>query len=208
MGKLRVARIALWNVALICAALFALIGSGLLRLSHGRVATTTPSDQKFTPLAIGGPFRLTSHNGETVTNESLKGKPYAIFFGYTHCPDVCPTTLADFATLLEDLGPDGNKVTPVLVTVDPERDTQHVLAEYMQAFDPRILALTGSEGAVDATVKVFKVFRRKVPTEGGYTMDHTALVYLMDKEGRFFSTLDPHEDRGARLAKLRRAVRG
>jgi protein SCO1/2 len=206
MARSRAAWIAVGGMASVGVTLLALAGSGLLRLPHDRVATAAPGGRTFAPPAIGGAFRLTSHKGETVTNESLRGKPYAIFFGYTHCPDVCPTTLFDLATLLEELGPDGNKVTPVLVTVDPERDTREVLAEYMQAFDPRILALTGSGEAVEATLKAFKVFRRKVPSEGGYAMDHSALVYLMDKEGRFFSTLDPHEDRSARLAKLRRAV--
>ncbi|GJD94491.1 SCO family protein [Methylobacterium iners] len=204
MTRSRLALIVLGGLALVGVSLFA--HTVLLRLPHDRLAAAAPKGRTFAPPAIGGPFRLTSHKGETVTNESLRGKPYAIFFGYTHCPDVCPTTLFDFATLLEELGPDGDKVTPVLVTVDPARDSREVLAEYMQAFDPRILALTGSEEEVETAVKAFKVFRRKVPSEGGYNMDHSALVYLMDREGRFFSTLDPHEDRGARLAKLRRAV--
>lgn len=203
MSRLRVLQTTLWILALAALGAFALAATGVLR-SPGSPVAQTPA--RAPPVAIGGPFRLTSHTGATVTNESLKGKPYAVFFGFTHCPDVCPTTLFDLSNLLQELGSDGDKVVPVLISVDPERDTPQVLAEYMQAFDPRILALTGAPEEVEAAVKAFKAYRRKVPTEGGYTMDHTSLVYLMDREGRFFSTLDRHEDKGTQLAKLRRAV--
>jgi protein SCO1/2 len=206
VSRLRVIQIALWCIVLIALAASALFGSGLLHLPQGSVTVTSVSGETSSPPAIGGPFRLTSHKGETVTNESLKGKPYAVFFGFTHCPDVCPTTLFDLTNLLQELGPDGDKIIPVLITVDPERDPPQVLAEYMLAFDPRILALTGTREEVDVAVKAFKAFARRVPTEGGYTMDHTALIYLMDEKGRFFSTLDRHEDKRAQLAKLRRAI--
>jgi protein SCO1 len=202
--RLRAVQITLWVLTLSVLGVFATaITTGVLPFP-GRSApqglVRTP------PVAIGGPFRLTSSTGATVTNEHLKGKPYAVFFGFTHCPDVCPTTLFDLSNLLQELGPDGDKVTPVLISVDPERDTPKVLSEYMQAFDPRILALTGTPDEVEAAVRVFKAYRRKVSTEAGYTMDHTSLIYLMDRHGRFFSTLDRHEDKGAQLAKLRRAI--
>lgn len=204
MSKLRIVQIALWCTALLGVAVFAFISTGLLRPPQGSVTASATSGG---PLpAIGGPFRLISHKGETVTNESLKGKAYAVFFGFTHCPDVCPTTLYDLTNLLQELGPDGDRITPVLITVDPERDPPEVLAEYMQAFDPRILALTGTREEVDAAVKSFKAFSRKVPMEGGYTMDHSATVYLMDKQGRFFSTLNRQEEKEAQIAKLRRAI--
>ncbi|WP_371827025.1 SCO family protein [Microvirga sp. VF16] len=156
---------------------------------------------------MGGAFRLESHKGEIVTNQSLKGRPAAVFFGFTYCPEVCPTALIDLSGLLQELGADGDKITPVFITVDPERDTRPVLAEYMQAFDPRIIALTGSLADVDTAAKAFKVFYRKVPDDlGGYTMDHSAAVYLMDREGRFAGSLDKHEPKEAKLRKLRALI--
>lgn len=203
MSRLRVLQITLWVLALVAFGAFALATTGVLRLPGSPVAQ---APARIPPVAIGGSFRLTSHTGVTVTNESLKGRPYAVFFGFTHCPDVCPTTLFDLSNLLRELGPDGDKITPVLITVDPERDSPQALAEYMQAFDPRILALTGTLDEVEAAVKAFKAYHRKVPTDGGYTMDHTSLIYLMDRNGWFLSTLDRHEDKGAQLLKLRRAI--
>ena len=156
--------------------------------------------------AIGGPFALTSHKGETVDNARLAGKPYLVFFGFTHCPDICPTTLYELTDLMAELGPAADRFTPLFITVDPERDTQEVLAEYMTAFE-RILALRGSLAETDATVKAFAAYYRKVPTDGGgYTMDHTAGVILMDAEGQFAGTLDMHEPRETVLAKLKRLI--
>ncbi|MGN6550653.1 MAG: SCO family protein, partial [Pararhizobium sp.] len=140
-------------------------------------------------------------------NAQLAGKPYLVFFGFTHCPDICPTTLFELTDLMAELGPAADRFTPLFITVDPERDTQQVLVEYMTAFDERILALRGSQEETDATVKAFAAYYRKVPVEGGgYTMDHTAGVILMDAEGRFVGTLDMHEPRENVLAKLRRLV--
>lgn len=198
MKRLRVIQIALWCMAFLGIAIF--IQIAFLRPPQG---TTAVSGQ---PPSIGGPFRLTSHKGEAVTNESLKGKPYAVFFGFTYCPDVCPTTLLEMTNLLEELGPDREAINLVLITVDPMRDPPPVLAEYMQAFDARILALTGTQDEVDDAVKAFKAYYRRVPTESGYTIEHSATIYLMDKQGRFFGTLDRHEDKRAQLAKLRRII--
>ena len=108
---------------------------------------------------------------------------------------------------MKDLGPDADKITPVFITVDPERDTKEVLAEYMQAFDPRIVGLTGTLAEVDAAAKAYKAYYRKVPTgSGNYTMDHTAIIYLMNKDGRMASSLDSHEPRETRLTKLKRLI--
>lgn len=200
MKGLRILQIALWAVALAAAGAFGLYNAGVI--GPGTQTTVAPAVAQ-----IGGPFRLTSHKGETVTEQDLKGKPSAMFFGFTHCPEVCPTTLFDLTSLLRELGPAGDKITPVFITVDPERDTQSVLAEYLQSFDPRILGLTGTLAEVDAAAKAYKAHYRKVPTQnGGYTLDHTAIVYLMDKNGRMVSSLDSHEPRETRLAKLRRLV--
>lgn len=200
MRGIRVLQVALWTAALTASGLFGLYQAGVFGPGARRGGT---------PIApavagIGGPFRLTSHTGRAITDRDLKGKLSAVFFGFTHCPDVCPTTLFDLSELLKELGPDGDKITPVFITVDPERDTPNVLAEYLQAFDPRILGLSGSTAEVDVAVQAFKAYYRKgAVSPGGYTVDHTAIVYLMNKDGRMASSLDSHEPRETRLAKLR-----
>src|SRR5207248_9646949 len=136
--------------------------------------------------AIGGPFTLTDQNGRTVTDQDFKGRPFLVFFGFTHCPDICPTTLFEVSEIMRNLGPDGDRMRAIFVTVDPERDTPAALKEYLSSFDPRLSGLTGDSDAIAAVARSYRAFYRKVPLEqGGYTMDHTAIVYLMDKQGRF-----------------------
>jgi protein SCO1/2 len=138
------------------------------------------------PSAIGGPFKLTDHNFKPISDEDLKGQPFLVFFGFTHCPDVCPTTLFEVSEVLRALGPEGEKVRALFVTVDPERDTPEKIKDYLSSFDPRVIGVTGSAEAITAMEKTYRVYAKKVPLEGtNYTMDHTAIVYLMDKEGRF-----------------------
>jgi len=138
------------------------------------------------PSSIGGSFRLTDQNGRTVTDADFKGKPFLVFFGFTHCPDVCPTALFDMSEAFRRLGPDAEKMSALFITVDPERDTPGKLKDYLQSFHPRISALTGTQAEIDAVTKAYKAYAKKVPLDGGeYTMDHTAIVYLMDREGRF-----------------------
>lgn len=157
--------------------------------------------------AIGKPFELTSHRGEIVNNATLKGKPYLAFFGFTHCPDICPTTLFELTDLMAELGPVADQFNVAFISVDPERDTQELLKAYMTSFDPRIFALRGTAEQTQTAVKAFAAYSRKVPTEGGnYTMDHTAGVYLMDAYGGFKGTLDMHEPRDVRLQKIRNLV--
>jgi protein SCO1 len=157
------------------------------------------------PSAIGGPFRLVDQNGQVVTQDALKGKPSLMFFGFTHCPDICPTALFDMTQVYKALGRDGDKVQAYFVTVDPERDTPDILKEYLSSFDPRLRGLTGDPAAVAAMEKAYRVYSKKIPLEaGGYTMDHTALVYLMDKEGRFvapFNLKRKPEDSAAELKR-------
>ena len=142
------------------------------------------------PSAIGGPFKLVAQDGRVVSDADLKGGPALVFFGYTHCPDVCPTTLFEISALLAKLGPD-KKLTGVFVTVDPERDTQSVLKDYLASFDARILGLTGEPAAIDAVKKAYRVYAKRNPQEGGgYLIDHTALVYLLDKQGRFVNAFN------------------
>ena len=189
-------------------ALWAMVGLAAMVGGAAAIVALSPSNQSLTsPISIKGPFQLTSEDGRTVTQADFQGKPTAWFFGFTHCPDVCPTTLSEFTSLLQQLGADAADFTPVFVTVDPERDTQQVLAEYMQAFDPRIVALTGARDQVDAVVRDLKAYYEKQPLEGDdYSMNHTSTVYLMNRDGEFESTLDFHEDAGTRLAKVKRVL--
>ena len=143
------------------------------------------------PAAIGGPFQLVDHNGKTVTEQNLKGKPTLIFFGFTHCPDVCPTALFEMSELLRAMGKDGDRVNAFFVSVDPERDSVAKMKDYLSSFDPRLKGLTGDPAAVEKVVTGYRVYAKKVPLkDGDYTMDHTALVYLMDREGRFVRPFD------------------
>jgi protein SCO1/2 len=155
--------------------------------------------------AIGGPFSLTDQNGRTVTEQDLKGKPFLVFFGYTNCPDFCPTTMFEISEVLKKLGPAADRTRALFITVDPERDTPAALKDYVSSFDPHIIALTGEPEAIAAVAKAYRAYYRKVPLkDGGYTMDHLVLVYLMDKDGRFVSRfkLDrPIDDSAAELRK-------
>jgi protein SCO1/2 len=157
------------------------------------------------PAAIGGHFQLTDQNGRTVTDQDMKGHPFLVFFGFTHCPDVCPTTLFEVSEVLRKLGTDADRVGALFVTVDPERDTPDLMKDYLASFDPRLLGLTGDPAAIAAALKNYRVYSKKIPLDGGdYTMDHSAIVYLMDKEGRFvapFSLKRRPEDAAADLKK-------
>ncbi|WP_456619632.1 MULTISPECIES: SCO family protein [unclassified Bradyrhizobium] len=140
------------------------------------------------PAAIGGPFQLTDQNGKTVTDKSLKGKPTLIFFGYTHCPDVCPTSLFEISEVLRVMGKDADKVNAIFISVDPERDTQAAMKDYLSSFDPHLEGLGGDPADIAKVITSYRVYAKKVPTkDGDYTMDHTALIYLMDRDGRFVS---------------------
>lgn len=139
---------------------------------------------------VGGPFALVNQDGKAVTQADFAGHPFLVFFGYTHCPDVCPTTLSDVSRMLDVLGK-SRAVAALFITVDPARDTPAVLKDYLSSFDPRITGLTGDPAAIAAAEKAYLVYAKKVPTTGGdYSMDHTAIVYLMDKTGRFVNALN------------------
>jgi protein SCO1/2 len=136
--------------------------------------------------AVGGPFKLVDQNAKPITDQDLKGHPFLVFFGFTHCPDVCPTTLFEVSEIFRKLGPQEKRVRALFVTVDPERDTPAVLKDYLSSFDPRVIGVTGDLAAIQAVEKAYRAYAKKVPLDGGnYTMDHSALVYLMDKDGRF-----------------------
>ena len=155
--------------------------------------------------AVGGPFRLEDQNGQPVTDQDMKGRPFLVFFGYTHCPDICPTTLFDISQVLQKLGRDADRTGAIFITVDPERDTPTVLKDYLSNFDPHVRGLTGDANAVNAAIKAYRVYAKKVPLEhGDYTMDHTAIVYLMDKNGRFVAPFNLKQTPDAAATELRK----
>ena len=153
---------------------------------------------------IGAPFRLEDQSGKPVSEQDLQGRPYLVFFGYTHCPDVCPATLFEISEVMRALGRDADRAGALFITVDPERDTPAVLKDYLSNFDPHLRGLTGDPAAVAAALKAYRVYAKKVPLDGGdYTMDHTAMVYLMDKDGRFVAPFNLKQTPEAAAAQLR-----
>ena len=136
---------------------------------------------------VGGPFKLTDQNGKTITETDFNGRPFLVFFGYTHCPDVCPTTLFDMSEVMRALGPDADRTAGLFISVDPDRDSPKVLKDYLSSFDPHLRGATGDQAELDKVEKEYRVYAKKVPTgkNGDYSMDHSAIVYLMDKNGRF-----------------------
>lgn len=157
------------------------------------------------PAAIGGPFRLTDQAGQAVTEKNLKGRPTLIFFGFTHCPDVCPTSLFEISEVLKAMGKDADRINAYFVSVDPERDTAAAMKEYLASFDPHLKGLTGDPEAVAKVISGFRVYARKVPLkDGDYTMDHTALIYLMDRDGKFVSPFNMKRTPEEAAADLRR----
>ena len=155
---------------------------------------------------IGGPFTLITHKGERLSSESLKGKPFAIFFGFTYCPDVCPTSLLDMTNLIKDLGPDATKMNYLFVSVDHERDTAEQLKSYLSSFDPAIIGLTGTATEIADVTRKYRAIYEKVPTKDGYTINHTATTYLMDRDGKFAGSLAYQEKAEIALTKLRRLI--
>ena len=155
--------------------------------------------------AVGGPFHLEDQNGQPVSDEDMKGRPFLVFFGFAHCPDVCPTTLFEMSEVMRHLGKDADRIGALFITVDPERDTPAALKDYLSSFDPHLRGLTGDPAAVNAAIKAYRVYAKKIPLEGGdYTMDHTAVVYLMDKDGRFVAPFNLKRTPEAAAAELRR----
>lgn len=155
---------------------------------------------------IGGPFTLTTHEGKRLSSEDLRGKPFAIFFGFTYCPEICPTTMLELTETIQKMGKDADKMRFLFVTVDPERDTPEQLKTYLSGFEPRIIGLTGTPEEIAAAAKAYRVFYEKVPNGDDYTMNHTALVYLMDETGRMKGALAFGVPAEKRLEKLNSLV--
>ena len=157
------------------------------------------------PSIVGGPFSLVDQNGRAVSEQDFSGKPFIVFFGFTNCPDICPTTLFEMSEVLKRLGPDADKTAALFISVDPERDTPQKLKDYLSSFHPRIFGLTGSPEAIGAVEKEYRVYAKKVPLkEGDYTMDHTAVVYLMGKDGRFVAPFNLQKSADEAAKDLRR----
>lgn len=157
--------------------------------------------------AIGGPFTLVDDAGAPVTQATLAGKPSVIYFGYTFCPEVCPTTLSDLSRWISQLGPDADKLNYVFVSIDPERDTPKVMHEYVSSFDKHIRGFTGTPAQIAKIAKEYRVYYARIPSkDGGYLMNHTALLYLMDAHGSFVGTIAYEEADTLAIAKLKRLV--
>src|ERR1700720_326829 len=143
------------------------------------------------PAAIGGPFQLTDQAGQTVTDKNLQGRPTLIFFGFTHCPDICPTSLFEISEVLKALGKNADRVNAYFVTVDPERDTTMAMKDYLSSFDPHLEGLTGNPDEIEKVISPSRVYANTPPLKDrDSTMDHTALVYLMDRDGKFVAPLN------------------
>jgi protein SCO1/2 len=165
--------------------------SGLLALCLAVLWTLWPQPEGQRASSVGGPFTLTSMTGQRVSDRDLQGAPLLVFFGFTHCPDICPTKLMELSEVFRAAGDKAGKARAAFITVDPARDTPEIMKSYLASFDDRIIGLTGSQDEIDAVVKAYRAYARRVPTSGGdYTMDHTALVYLMDRRGQFIGAFN------------------
>jgi len=164
--------------------------AGALALAAAAFITFAPNRQGGGSgvASVGGPFTLTTQEGKPLSDTDLRGTPFLIFFGFTHCPDVCPTKLFEISEVLRAAGDNAKarQLKALFITVDPERDTPESMKSYLGSFDPRIVGLSGDRAAIDAVIKAYRAYAKKVPLkDGDYTMDHTALVYLMAKDGSF-----------------------
>lgn len=193
---MRKARIFLWVLVAIAIAVFAYLAMPSSR-------DVAPQSQLISAETFGGPFTLVGSDGKPFSSSKLAGKPYAIFFGFTHCPDVCPTTLARLVRLRQQIGEQPFEI--LFVSVDPERDGPAEVGKYAELFNSPVIGLTGSPAQIAQVKKQFGIFSQKAPQPGGdYSIDHTATVLLFDRNGRFTATIAPEEPDAAALAKLNR----
>jgi protein SCO1/2 len=154
--------------------------------------------------SVGGPFTLIDDTGKPVSDKTLAGKPYAIYFGYTYCPEVCPTTLFDLTRWIKQLGPDADKLNYVFVTVDPERDTPKLMHSYLSSFDKHIRGFTGTPEQIAKIAGEYRVYYKKIPaSDGSYVMDHSSMIYLMGAEEKFDTIIAYQEKDATAVAKLR-----
>ena len=185
------------------AALIVLMGVVWVSGQIGVKVSDLPFAAKF-----GGPFTLTNHDGKRFSSEQLKGKPFAIFFGFTFCPEVCPTSLLELTKDIEVLGADADKMNYLFVSVDPERDKPEHLKTYIANFDKRIIGLTGTPKEIAELARAYRVYYEKVKTKDGYTINHTATMYLMGRQAQLVSTIAYGEKITTRRRKLRSLIEG
>ena len=196
MANTKSLRMTLWAMVALCAAVFA-----YMYFSGGT--------KNFAGAEFGAPFKLSSTKGGEVDSASLKGKPYGLFFGFTHCPEVCPTTLNDMSVAMKELGEPAKNFRLFFITVDPDRDTQEVMRDYISNFDPRIVGLIPTDNELQKVAHDFHIYYKKVATsDGSYTMDHTATLFLFDADGKLKSTVSFDEDKETRMAKLKKLLAG
>ncbi|MGC2394633.1 MAG: SCO family protein [Rhodomicrobium sp.] len=157
---------------------------------------------------VGGPFSLVNTDGKSVTDRDFRGKLMLVFFGYAHCPDVCPTELQTMSAVMDKLGPEAAKVAPIFISVDPKRDTPEALSSYMKNFDSRIAGLTGNQNEIADVAKAYRVYYRKAGDGGGgdYTVDHSAFVYLMDGEGKYLTHFTFNTTPDSMLAVIKKKI--
>ena len=180
---------------------------GLIGLGVGFFVFKPPQAVVDTKSLVGGSFSLMDQDGKAVTDADMRGAPFLVFFGFTHCPDICPTKLFEISQTFKALGDDAPGLSALFVTVDPARDTPEVMKRYLSSFDPRIKGLTGDQAMVDQMVKAYRAYAKKVPTDGGdYTMDHTSIVYLMNAQGEFVSSLNMAQRDTEIADEIRRAL--
>lgn len=196
------------------ARLIGVVVIGLLMGAAAAIAVFPEARQRLLPTAgrtvsgkalVGGPFSLTDSTGKRVTDKDYRGRDMLVFFGFTSCPDICPAGLQLIAAALDKLGPKADRITPIFITVDPERDSAAKLDEYVKHFSPRIVGLTGTPDEIAAAAKAYRVYYKKVPNNdvpGDYSMDHTGIIYLMDANGDYITHFTPSTPLDEMTAKL------
>ena len=191
------------TILLFCALALAIVASvALWRLGDRNGQVTELA-------AVGGPYTLTDQNGKPRSDRDFRGRWMLLYFGYTYCPDVCPTTLAKVASALQKLGPAAEKIAPVFITIDPARDTPSVLKTYLAQFDPRFVGLTGTEAQIAKVAHSYRVYFAKHPLDGGnYAMDHSSVIYLIDPNGNFVKAYDDEASPAALAADLKKVIEG
>jgi len=199
MASAKTLRVALWGMVALVAAII-----GLIVLNGSRQSGDTLALANF-----GAPFKLASSQGGELDSATLKGKPYGVFFGFTHCPEVCPTTLFEMSATLKELGDQAKDFRLIFITVDPERDTVANVKDYLANFDPRIEGVVPTMEQLPEVARAYHVYYKKQPTsDGSYTMDHTATLFLIDSNGNLKSTLSFDETRDTRVEKMKKLLAG
>jgi protein SCO1/2 len=194
------------NLLILMVALMAIAGVGVVTI--WKLVAAGPRDPGYgaAPVQVGGPFSLVDQTGAPVTDQSYKGKYRLIYFGYTFCPDACPTELQIMAQAIDSLGADGAKIQPIFITIDPERDTVEHMAAYVKLFDPRLVGLTGTPEQIAGVARAYRVYYAKAPAqdEGPYMMNHSSYVYLMNPDGKFLTVFSSDLDADRLASEIRR----